>query len=168
MTCLVFAYGSNLCHERLLNRVESAVALDIGSLQGYQLTFHKRGIDGSAKADAIYTGQTGHATWGVVFRIAKEHKSVLDDFEFVGIGYDSVKVDIALAAGGHVQAWTYLARPTAIEKGLKPYAWYKAFMVHGARQHGLPAKYVELLEDIDATPDLDAARHQLNTSIIKR
>jgi gamma-glutamylcyclotransferase (GGCT)/AIG2-like uncharacterized protein YtfP len=149
-------------------RVKSAVFLGIGRLQGYQLTLHKRGMDGSAKADVVYTGKTGDVTWGVVYQMAKKHKSLLDDLECVIMGYDSIEVNIALSAGGGVQAWTYLARTTVIEKGLKPFTWYKAFMVHGARQHDLPAKYIGFLDAIEATLDLDTPRHQLNTSIIKR
>ena len=151
----------------MLCRVKSALILCIGRLQGYQLTLHKRGIDGSAKADAVYTGEPSDVTWGVVYQITKKHKSLLDDLECVIMGYDSVEVEIALSPGGCVQAWAYLARTTAIGKGLKPFTWYKAFMVHGARQHGLPAKYIGFLDAIEATADLDTPRHQLNTNIIK-
>ena len=96
-------------------RVKSAVFLGIGRLQGYQLTLHKRGMDGSAKADVVYTGKTGDVTWGVVYQMAKKHKSLLDDLECVIMGYDSIEVNIALSAGGGVQAWTYLARTTVID-----------------------------------------------------
>jgi gamma-glutamylcyclotransferase len=167
VSCLVFAYGSNMCRERMLHRVASAVPVNVGKLKGYQLAIHKRGIDGSGKANTIYTGKPDHGTWGVVYRIAKEHKPLLDEIEFVGVGYDTVEVNLGLSAGGSVRAWTYLARSAAIQDGLKPYAWYKAFMVRGARQHQLPAEYVGLLEAIEATPDLDAARHQRNLSIIE-
>ena len=163
----VFAYGSNLHAARMRARVSTASPVTIGYVAGRQLRFQKRSVDGSAKADAAFTADPSHRTWGVIFQIAMEHKSVLDDFEFVCIGYDSVKVRIALAGGGHIPAWTYRARSAAIEKGLKPYTWYKAFMVHGARQHGLPAEYVEHLEQIEAAADADPVRHQLNTRIIE-
>ena len=83
MSYLVFAYGSNMCQERMRYRIASATRLSVGMLQGYHLVIHKRSIDGSGKANARYTGQPDHATWGAVYRIARDHKPVLDKIEFL-------------------------------------------------------------------------------------
>jgi gamma-glutamylcyclotransferase len=46
-----------------------------------------------------------------------------------------------------------------VDAGLPPYSWYKALVLAGARQHGLPVDYVAMLEAVIAVQDGDAARH---------
>ena len=41
-------------------------------------------------------------------------------------------------------------------------------MIHIARQHDLPTRYVRFFKAIEPTPDLDTDRNQLNISIIER
>lgn len=166
MSCLVFAYGSNMCRERMINRVSSAIPLGTGVLQRHRLTFHKRGMDGSAKANAFYTGSACDATWGVLFRIDVTQKPMLDQFESVGVGYETVMKGIQTAGGKVVQAWTYIALSVAVEGGLKPFTWYKDFVIQGARQHDLPSEYIRILQSTDAVHDSDTLRSQANARIL--
>lgn len=41
-------------------------------------------------------------------------------------------------------------------------------MIHIARQHDLPTRYVRFYKAIEPTPDLDTDRNQLNLSITER
>jgi hypothetical protein len=41
---------------------------------------------------------------------------------------------------------------------LRPYSWYKRFVVEGARQHGLPADYIAGIEALPAAEDPDQNR----------
>ena len=41
-----------------------------------------------------------------------------------------------------------VAKPSQ-EVGLRPYSWYKRFLVEGARSHGLPADYITMLEALE-------------------
>jgi gamma-glutamylcyclotransferase len=50
-----FAYGSNMCVGRLRHRVPSTKFVCI-KLTEHIFRFHKRSIDGSAKANALLTG----------------------------------------------------------------------------------------------------------------
>mgnify|MGYP002623607894 FL=1 len=52
----IFTYGSNMHIARLRARVASAVPVERGVVAGRRFAFHKRGLDGSGKADAFYTG----------------------------------------------------------------------------------------------------------------
>ena len=38
---------------------------------------------------------------------------------------------------------------------MRPYSWYKAFIVRGAEQHGLPGEYIAQLGAIEALGDPD-------------
>ncbi len=158
MTTNVFAYGSNMCTARIRDRVESARPLSTGCINGYQVRFHKRGVDGSAKADAFYTGNKRDRVWGVVFQIAVDHKPILDRFESLGVGYDDRLIDVETTEGGRLEAWMYVARFEAITTGLQLFSWYRDLMLAGARQHGLPHHYCEWLSRIDTHPDPDPER----------
>jgi len=57
-----------------------------------------------------------------------------------------------------MNAWVYLASEPSNDAALRPYTWYKRFLVEGAREHSLPAQYIATLENIEAVQDTDAAR----------
>jgi hypothetical protein len=44
--------------------------------------------------------------------------------------------------GQDVQVQTYIADHDAIDDRLKPYSWYKDFVMKGAQEHGLPLEYI--------------------------
>ena len=133
-----------MCSPRMRARVPTAAAVIVGYVRQRKLAFHKRSDDGSAKANAFYTSFPDDRVWGVVYRMCPHEKPLLDQCEFLGIGYDQEMVDV-VHKSGTAQAWIYVARPEAIDATLFPYAWYHDLIVHGARQHGLPAAYVDHL-----------------------
>ena len=55
---------------------------------------------------------------------------------------------------------------TDIESSLLPYHWYKAFVVAGAHEHGLPAPYVRRLEQVRSVPDADVDRAANNAKLL--
>lgn len=162
----VFAYGSNLCTARLKARVPSAEPIAVGHVTQRQLVFHKRSEDGSAKADARWTGLEHHRVWGVVFRIARAEKAILDECEFLGIGYDETEVEVIHEAGT-LRSWMYQARDEAIDDSLLPYDWYHDFVVRGAREHRLPADYIARLESHSLMPDPDEVRTRENRVVLE-
>jgi gamma-glutamylcyclotransferase (GGCT)/AIG2-like uncharacterized protein YtfP len=155
----VFAYGSNMCTQRLRARVASAAPLAIGYVTHRRLAFHKRGQDGSAKADAVYTGRIRDCVWGVVFSLRSDEKSVLDEFE---IGYDEEQV-VVIGKRGILQASVYVAQDEMIDASLSPFCWYHRFVLQGAKQHRLPIDYVEQLQDIESVTDHDSERIRRNS-----
>jgi hypothetical protein len=152
---------------RLRERVPSCRAIGVGSLAGHSLRFHKRGVDGSGKCNALQTGRPSDAVAGVVYEIARRERRELDEAESLGSGYAIQTVDV-VSNGGVRQAFTYLADPGYIDAALHPYAWYKGFVVAGARYHRLPPRYVATLESVNAVADPNAARADANLRILSK
>lgn len=159
-----FAYGSNMPLARLQARTPSARVLATGMVTGHQLRFHKHGVDGSAKCDLFETGEREHCVHGVVFSLSHEDKSVLDVIEGLGSGYEVKRVNVAGHDGQLREAFTYYA--TCIRDDLIPWDWYKAYVVNGAREHGLPADYINCIERVIAQQDPDVERRQRNRRIL--
>jgi gamma-glutamylcyclotransferase len=63
-----------MCRDRLFDRVPSARYEFVASLSGHALRFHKRSSDGSAKADAFFTGEEKDKVWGVVVDVPDEDR----------------------------------------------------------------------------------------------
>ncbi len=145
MQSLYFAYGSNLSTPRLLGRVASAVVVAPARLFGRRLTTDKRGRDGSGKANLADDPQ-GHV-WGVVYAIRAEQWAALDACES---GYARLRVEVHTARDC-LEAWTYASDRFADEP--VPFSWYKRLIVDGAREHGLPAAWLRLLEALPEKPD---------------
>ena len=159
-----FSYGSNMLSRRILARVPSARPLGVALLRGHRLAWHKAGRDGSGKCDVVVTNDPAHAVHGVLYEFLAAEKALLDAAEGLGAGYDEKQVEVE-SRSGPVNAWLYCA--TATEPGLAPYSWYKGLVVAGAREHGLPADYIERLEAVIAAEDADAERHALHVALAR-
>jgi len=138
---------------RLRERVPSVMAIGIGQLEGHVLRWDKRSWrDRSGKCDAEFTGQWSDVVWGVVFELNAEQKPALEQAEGLGDGYTEKVVSI-LTEAGLITAVTYFA--TDKDASLRPYHWYKALVIAGAREHGLPPSYRSHLELIVSVSDPD-------------
>ena len=157
-----FAYGSNMCLGRLRKRVPSCEFVTIAKLKGYVLRFHKKSKDCSGKADAYKTDNSNDKIWGVVFEIIDSEKSKLDKAEGLKYGYKKRKVRLE---GVKPKAHMYYADKCAIKEELKPYTWYKRFVVKGAEQHDLPSSYIQKIKEVEATEDPDTCRNRENQEI---
>ena len=143
-----FAYGSNMSSPRLRQRTSSARALGIASLPGHALRWHKLGRDGSGKCDIACCGEAANEiVWGVLYEIAVAEKELLDRIEGLGIGYSETQVRVTTASGSE-WALTYQAKPDRIDPALRPLVDYKAHVLAGALEHGLPAHYVAALRHV--------------------
>lgn len=152
LTIRVFAYGSNLCLERIAERAPSARVVAVGLLAGHALRWHKRGRDGSGKCDAFATGNPRDFVHGVVYEMSGGDKTALDRVEGFGVHYFEKPVSVLCREGGSIDAVTYVANPRRIDAALLPTREYKAWVITGARQHDLPAAWLAALV---ATPTLD-------------
>jgi len=166
-TLKVFAYGSNMCTARLVERTPSARAVGRARLDGHRLRFHKLSRDGSAKADAFRTDDPSDRVWGVVFEIEAVEETLLDEAEGYQRGYDKRGVTVVNDAGERIVATMYYAEPKAIVDDLLPYTWYRNFVVVGSLQHGLcqvDEDYVAAVAAHDASRDPDASRERENAA----
>lgn len=150
----VFAYGSNMCSGRFREYGVSPEGKGVPALlKDHKLLFNKRSDDGSGKANV--EAAAGLDMWGVLYTIPDAHLRVLESKE---VGYvkrtEPVTVDDSV-----IKAWVLVASdPMAGPR--QPYGWYKRFLVDGAREHGLPTSYIDLLDSIQATDDRSRTRDQ--------
>lgn len=154
---LYFAYGSNMLVKRLRqkSRAPSTTRLDVGYISGYRLTFDERSVDGSGKCDAEDTGLPDDRVYGVVYEINGTEKTLLDSAEGLGSGY-AQKIMEVTSDHANYQAVTYCA--TEKDPSLKPYSWYKEYVLAGAREHRLPPEYLAMIEKVECTEDPDPIR----------
>ena len=153
-----FAYGSNLLSGRLQARVPSARPLGVAQLGQHTLEFSKRSfVDGSGKCTIIHTGQADNTVWGVVFEMDPRDRPALDRAEGLGNGYRAMEVEV-LIDGRSLRVFTYIVQGTHHQPGLVPLDWYRALVLAGAEEHGLPADYIAGISAVAAEPDPDEER----------
>ena len=154
-TLLYFAYGSNLLTERLVYRIASARFHSVIELPGWRMEFAKRGDDGSAKCTLLEDSEA--TTPGVIFEMSMFDLPKLDRIEGKGAGYDRLEVRIPNKDDA-IRAYTYAAQDGWIEPELKPFDWYHALVLAGAREHGLPSEHIARIESELFEIDQDAER----------
>jgi hypothetical protein len=138
---------------RLTARVPSARFETTGILRSHALTFDKRGTDGSGKGN-VRPASPSDAVHGVVYTIADAEMPDLDGFEG---GYARRMTTIRID-GRPQTAACYFAGGDATDPSLRPFDWYLALVVAGARQHGLPDAYCRTLEGVETVVDTDPER----------
>lgn len=154
-----------MCTGKLRKQVPSCRKLFIAKLKGHSLRFHKRSKDESGKADAYLTDNETDEVWGVVFNIDNLEKKKLDRAEGLNYGYTEREVKVLDNKDILHKVWMYYAENGAIDPALKPYSWYKRFLVEGARQHKLPEWYIDKLERVESKKDPDVNRDAENRDI---
>lgn len=159
---MYFAYGSNMLLARLRARCPSAEPTGAAELTGYELNWHKQSKDGSGKCSIAQSNNS--CVFGVLYQIADTDKRTLDRAEGLGHGYDEVCVQISIE-GKCLTAITYQA--TDIDESLKPYSWYQALVIAGAKEHSLPEGYVERLHFMTSMADPDRARHAKELCLVQ-
>jgi len=160
---LYFAYGSNMWQPRIEERLGACRRVTPAWIDGYALRFHKDGRDGSGKCNALFTGRPEDRLWGVVFDISASQKRRLDVFE----GRDYHAVDVAAQHdAGALDVYLYVARRSAIDALSRPFEWYKALVLHGARVNQFPEAYLAAIERVPATEDPDRERHATHMKLI--
>lgn len=148
---LYAAYGSNLHPVRLTRRIPSATFVATAFLPRWSLHFHKRSKDSSGKCNIVRGSNGVHVA---IFEVSIEDKRTLDGIEGVGFGY----AEALLQVPGVGECHTYVAEESHVDEALLPYDWYRAMVLGGARFHGFPRDYLQVIESIGAWPDPDAAR----------
>jgi len=161
---LYFAYGSNLHPARLGARIPSSQLVGLAELPGYQLAFHKRGADLSAKCNAVCSGDLAHKLLGALFLMSASEKPILDGIEGAGYVVSEITVE---HAGTVQQAFMYVAEDEYIDNSLLPYQWYKDFVLLGASFLNFPDHHLRLIDAVVAVEDGDAERHARNEQVLK-
>ncbi|AMV71908.1 hypothetical protein JCM30471_34250 [Desulfuromonas carbonis] len=159
------AYGSNMHPLRLRERCPSALPLGVVELPGMVVRDAKRSEDGSGKCTFI--NQPGHLAFGVLYAMDALEQPLLDRAEGLGQGYDVRPFRVSLA-GVVYSPIAYVVRPSHFDLSLRPYDWYQAMVVGGARHMGMPEEYIAELDAVEAIIDLDAVRRENERARLRR
>ncbi len=150
-----FAYGSNILAERLLARCPSARPLGVVSVTGRRVAFQSKSFDGSGKATLV-AGEESDVVHGRLWEIDLTDRPALDRAE--GADRDPPvyrchdDLTVVAADGTPIDGVAvYLAREA--NDPLPPWDWYRALIVAGGMQAGLPAGEVAALAVEPALPD---------------
>jgi gamma-glutamylcyclotransferase len=147
-----FAYGSNLCRATFVER-RGMRPLDTrrARLDGYRLTFDLP-VGPGERGVANLVGEPGASTWGACYLLDHAACDHLDRTEGVHAGYyRRLDVIVTTDDGARLPAFAY--RGTMGVTGRKPSARYLGLLLAGAREHGLPAEWVQYLEALELAAD---------------
>jgi hypothetical protein len=135
------------CRGRLLDyNVHPEGPGQAAELRGYVLRLNKIGRRAEHRSGKGNVEPcAGETAWGVLYAIPDHELTVLDDGE--GPGYRRIRLRVESSAGP-IDAWVHVATKPSNDRSLRPYSWYKRFIVEGARAHGLPADYIAKLDAI--------------------
>jgi hypothetical protein len=121
-------------------------------------------VDKSAKCNACASGND-NSVIGILFSFDPAERAELDKAEGVGSGYEHAMVTVINDKGRRRKVLTYLATSDYIDDSLKPYGWYKDFVLAGGKEHGLPPEYIaEFIESVEAIEDPDETRDKKQRS----
>jgi gamma-glutamylcyclotransferase (GGCT)/AIG2-like uncharacterized protein YtfP len=167
VTLKYFAYGSNLHPVRLKERTPSCKIIAVAKLLEHRLCFHKKGVDGSGKANAFYTGSPLDHVMGVIYEMHRNDKLTLDQIEGLGKGYLD-KTAIVENNFGSENVFTYVAEENYIFDSLNPYSWYKELVLRGSRFHRFPEDYINQIVEVDPIHDPNGKRNEENKDLLRK
>ncbi|MFS8840446.1 gamma-glutamylcyclotransferase family protein [Synechococcus sp. W55.2] len=140
-----FAYGSNLDAQQMGHRAVDFKEARRARLQGYRLTFNKRGNDGTGKANIVR--DPSGVVWGVAYLCSSDRLERMDRYEGIPGGhYRRQQVQLRSDEGEVIEAMTYVAGDSFIDDSLIPSEGYLQGILKGAREHGLPPDYIHQIE----------------------
>ena len=157
------AYGSNLHPFRLQKRVRSARLIGVVPLAGKKLEFSKRSNDGSGKC--TITNSEDSLVFTALFSIASKELQTLDRIEGLGYGYEREKLQ-SQVEGKAIDAFTYIASASYVDSKLKPYHWYKSFVIEGASYLSFPGEYLDFLNGFESVQDQNDKRRAENEMLL--
>lgn len=143
-----FAYGSNM-NERLFRERRHMVWREarVGRLDGHRLVFSVAGgMKPGVAAPANIVEAPGENVWGVLYLLPLRKFARLDNSE--GKQYAYLWTEVEDTAGKRVRTVTYKV-PHAASEG-RPGRRYLDLIREAARQHALPAEYIEMLDRVEA------------------
>jgi cation transport regulator ChaC len=147
-TAWYFAYGSNMHDSAFLERRRMRpLEWRSGRIKGYRLRFNLDGWPRGRAAPANIRPDPGAEVWGVLYRITLREMVRLNATEGVpGGAYRPTWLIAEDTDGREVEAMAYVAlgNPTDGRPSLR----YITLLREGARAHGLPAAWLDLLERV--------------------
>lgn len=149
-----------------MERVPSAKIIGVVCMPGRNVIFHKRSVDCSGKCDLVEVPVFACA-FGVLYDLPSSQRAGLDAAEGFGNGYSEARLQLSLQ-GRSYQPFVYVASSTHIDPTLRPYHWYKALVLAGARYHHFPSSYINALAAVESIPDPDSLRATEHRLLLER
>ena len=141
-----FAYGANM-HDSAFRKMRGMNPSEWrpGLIRGYRLRFN---LTAGEAAYANVCSDPGAEVWGVLYKITRRDLVRLEATEGVPWGgYRPHWLSAEDTSGAPVQAATLMARGHDDDR--PPSLRYLTLLREGARAHGLPAHYIQFLEQIE-------------------
>ncbi|MBC7744223.1 MAG: gamma-glutamylcyclotransferase [Flavobacterium sp.] len=136
-----FAYASNLNTSLLEQRSGGLIYNQIqGRLIDYGFRFNKKNTDGSARANIIVS--ESEDVFGVLYLLDEKCRDSLLKSES---NYRIIEVSIETNQGNQ-QAFTFISDEDA--EGIYPLPGYLKTIVEGAKEHNLPAEYMDFIKSM--------------------
>lgn len=124
---------------RLKARIPSARSVTTARLNNYRFTCNKIGGDNTGYANLEYDPESH--VYGVVYKLQPDHLNTLDLYEG-NYRRKEIKVD---AGSKELKAITYISDYTSND--LQVADWYQEHIINGAREHQLPAEYIQTIKE---------------------
>ena len=154
---LYFAYGSNMDAARIRARCPSAAVRCKAKLLGYKLAFTRFSDNNDCGAADVVQARR-RVVWGVVFEINDDERRGLERAE----GYSPAREQNAYAP---IQVQVYqdgdITRALDVttyvvcnkeDEHQRPSRKYLGYLISGARDAKLPAKYRKLIAEVETLP----------------
>jgi len=145
---LYFAYGSNLCEERLRLVNPSAVSVCVAVLDNYRLVFNGH-TNTWCGANATTIEAAGEHVFGVVYRMSSSDLANIDRQEALGVMYERIEVRVRRVDVGEEHNCVVYVKLNRHLPEAAPSPHYKRVIVCGAIEKGLPDEYVRMLEGVE-------------------
>ena len=142
-----FAYGSNLQHATFTERRQMR-PLDTrwGWLDDYRLCFDIP-VGSGERGVANITPMPGARTCGALYLLTADDFARLDRTEGVHFElYRRVRVEVVAPNQERITAFAY--HSSVVVDGRKPSPRYMRLLLEGAREHGLPAEWIQFLSGL--------------------
>jgi cation transport regulator ChaC len=144
-----FAFGSNMHDSAFIERRGmKPIEWRVGHVKGYRLRFNLDGRPKGKAAPANISLDPAGEVWGVLYKITGRDMLRLNLTEGVpGKRYQPVWLTAEDSVGERITAFTYIAEGNA-EDG-RPSLRYINLLRDGAKAHGLPDAWVEMLNRVE-------------------
>jgi hypothetical protein len=137
--CQIFAYGSSMNREVMLECCPGAKFLSIANLPDHELCFPRWSEDRNTFIVG-YRPAADKKLWGVVWLVPIEERDCLDRDKGVGIRYDRVPITVYFPNRNSCVIDTYRVIPG--QSG-KPARAHLNLIIAGAEHHKLPREYID-------------------------
>ena len=149
-----FAFGSNLCPEKRVNRANLRIEEVVpGELQDWRLAFNLRTIPWLEPSMAGIDPAPGQSMHGVLLRFNTESFKALLQSEGDGHAYQLEPVTVDAYDGRQIKAVAFRALPhRRLKEDVPPSLRYLKLLRNGARESGLHPDYIKWLDALPHTP----------------